>query len=114
MQKHVTPFHPNAIYPTILEKQNPYSTDLGLTADRNHVYQIASKANLIRVPLAIYKFRLSSASSSVRQANSGNTGNTMYSLTQKLFLIYMMLFQTHVLIRIIRKVFYNKSSWKPE
>ena len=111
MQKYITPFHPNAIYPTILEKQNPYPTDLGLTADRNHVYQIAPKANLIRVPLAIYKFRLSSASSSVRQANSGNT---MFSLTQKLFLIYMMLFQTHVLIRIVRKVFYNKSSWKPE
>jgi glycosyltransferase involved in cell wall biosynthesis len=101
-------FHPNAIYSTALEKTYPYSLDNGLVADQEHITEIASKTNLIRVPSARYRFRMSRASSTMRKLNESiNKKNHALSLPS----IYIRLFETKLIERFIMKL-NNKSYWR--
>ncbi|MFN7850422.1 glycosyltransferase [Anabaena sp. AL09] len=100
-------FHPNAIYSTALEKTYPYNLNSGLVADQEHISEIASKTKLIRVPAAKYRFRMSRASSTMRNLqSSGNKKISVLSLPR----IYIRLFETKLLERFIMKL-KNQSYW---
>ena len=100
-------FHPNAIYPTTLEKTYPYNLNSGLVADKEHISEIANKTKFIRVPDAKYRFRMSRASSTMRNLqSSGNKKISILSLPR----IYIRLFETRLLERFIMKL-KNQSYW---
>jgi hypothetical protein len=108
IQKHVSLIvHPNAIYPTHLEKKYPYSTTSGLTADTNHVTEIAKKLKLIRVPQAIYRFRLSRWSSTVIKKKAKRT--IYRRILSRLYL--QLFFETNLVERLIIKIFAGRSHW---
>jgi glycosyltransferase involved in cell wall biosynthesis len=101
-------FHPNAIYPTALEKLYPYNLSSGLTADHEHISVIASKTKLIRVPSAKYRFRLSSASSSVKEINYSENKRNSISLLSR---VYIHLFEDRLISRLLMKL-NGKTFWK--
>lgn len=99
-------FHPNAIYFTALEQAYPYKINSGLTADQEHITEIASKAKLIRVPSAKYRFRMSNASSTMRKLQfCDNKKQFNLSLSR----IYIHLFETQLTQRFLMKL--NHSSY---
>ena len=99
--------HPNAIYSTALEKMHPYKTNTGLKADQEHITEIAREANLIRIPGAKYRFRMSSNSSTMQKLK-----NVKYTLNFSLSLprIYIRLFETKLIKRLLMKI-RGKSYW---
>ena len=100
-------FHPNAIYSTALEKTYPYNLNSGLVADKEHISEIASKTKFVRVPDAKYRFRMSRASSTIRNLQSSEKKKiSILSLPR----IYIRLFETRLLERFIMKL-KNQSYW---
>ena len=104
-------FHPNAIYSTVLEKEHPYKTDMGLEADQEHITEIAKKAELIRVPRAKYKFRMSLTSSTINK-QSGAKHSRFYGLS--LPRIYIRMFENKLVARFFMKIVARKSYWQGE
>ncbi len=101
-------FHPNAIYSTALEKTYPFNLNSGLVADQEHISEIASKTKFIRVPDAKYRFRMSTASSTMRNFQSSEKKKiSIFSLPR----IYIRLFETKLLERFIMKL-KNQSYWR--
>jgi len=100
-------FHPNAIYSTALEKTYPFNLNIGLVADKEHISEIASKTKFIRVPDAKYRFRMSRASSTIKNLQSSEKKTiSILSLPR----IYIRLFETKLLERFIMKL-KNQSYW---
>jgi glycosyltransferase involved in cell wall biosynthesis len=100
-------FHPNAIYSTALEKTYPYNLNSGLVADKEHISEIASKTKFIRVPDAKYRFRMSLASSTMRKLNASKNNRSFALSLPK---IYILLFETNLIRRLIMKLS-GKSYW---
>ncbi|QFS43255.1 hypothetical protein GXM_00728 [Nostoc sphaeroides CCNUC1] len=94
-------FHPNAIYSTALEKAYPYNIDKGLRADQDHIIGIVANAKLIRVVSANYQFRMSNASSTMKNLSACG-GKKMSRLS--LATIYVRLFETKLIKRFFMKL----------
>jgi glycosyltransferase involved in cell wall biosynthesis len=100
-------FHPNAIYRVSDEKKFLYEPELGLGADHDHINKLLYIVNVrtVRCKKAIYKFRISSLSSTINSKKS-------YSLISRIAGIYLNLYETNLLSRGFKKFFMNISYWK--
>jgi len=103
-------FHPNAIYPTAIEQQYPYSTAIGRTADRYHISEIAPYVDWIRVPEARYRFRMSQMSSTIQGIGQGESPS--WSVEKIIARIYLQAFETHLLSRGLRRLIEGETYWK--
>ena len=98
IQKHTNLiFHPNAVYPTYIEEKYPYDEIIGRTADATHIYEIMDHLNHIRVPSAIYKFRISKKSTTFVEGNHFENKNIFVRF-------YLHIFETNILKRLFMKL----------
>lgn len=98
-------FHPNAIYPTPLERRFPYlQAKYGRVSDYYHILEIMKFAKHIRVPKAVYKFRLSNESWTVNEGQRESKQKSLYSR------MYIHMFETKRLKRLIMKI-QGRSYW---
>ena len=97
-------FHPNAIYPTELEKRFPYDEKIGRSADHDHINKLMLICNYKRIKSANYKFRISNISTTY-------SGGIKNPIQHKLFSrIYIHFFETNLLKRFFMKI-RNRSYW---
>jgi glycosyltransferase involved in cell wall biosynthesis len=107
--------HPNGIYPAFIEKTNPYNTTLGLGADRYHIREIARVLNLIRVPQATYRFRMSSTSRSVMNPLHKNWNIRRILINKILRRGYLQLvFEDHLMKRTFVRILERRLNWSPK
>lgn len=99
--------HPNGIYPSKTEKNHPFDTTIGLHADTIHISKITKRLKLIRVSHSIYRFRLSSSSSSVMKPKK--TLSLQGKILARIYL--QVFFETHLFKRLILKLSTGKSYW---
>lgn len=98
-------FHPNAIYPTEIEKKFPYKdSEFSRKADGHHILEIMRECKQIRKVRAIYKFRLSNKSWTYNESKKNKQDKSFFSR------IYINLFEDMIFKRIILK-FFGKSYW---
>jgi glycosyltransferase involved in cell wall biosynthesis len=99
-------FHPNAVYSTDLEKKFPYREDKYQRAsDSYHILEIMKIAKHIRVPKAVYKFRISNVSWTFNEAQEIETQKPLFSR------LYIHIFENRKVKRFLMKT-QNKSFWK--
>lgn len=101
--------HPNGVYLTKVEKKHPFDINIGLEADRFHILEIAKKLRPVRAPRAVYRFRLSTSSSTTVSPQEKPS-----LPVRMLARIYpQLLFETHLLERFLVKIFTGRSYWTP-
>jgi glycosyltransferase involved in cell wall biosynthesis len=110
-------FHPNAIYSTKLEKKFHYKLNIGLTADFDHLSEIASISTLVRVKQARYQFRISEKSSTIKnisnQEENTATADSFYNrIMRTIARIYIHLFEDRIFQRFWLRIYKQKSIWK--
>lgn len=97
-------FHPNAVYPTEIEKKYPYDELIGRSADSKHIIEIMNYAKHIRVSDAIYKFRISNSSITF------NAGKLIPHNKMIFIRLYIHLFENKIIKRFLMKI-KGKSFW---
>ncbi len=98
-------FHPNAVYPAEIERKFPYSEKkFSRKADGHHIFDIMRVCKQMRVPKAVYKFRISKKSLTYSEGRNLKQDKTFFSR------LYVHLFETNLLKRMILKI-QGKSYW---
>ena len=99
-------FHPNAIYPSEIERNFPYDQKtFSRKADGQHILEIMKICKQIRIKKAIYKFRLSSNSWTFNESIKKNVQDKSFFSR-----VYINLFEDNFYKRLFMKIF-GKSYW---